>query len=87
MPGLGAKGSGFHDARGDEIFEPLRKDIWSNTEASLKVGEPPRPAKQRITQDEQTPSLADDFERSRCRAALLLVEASQHEPIVLHELA
>jgi hypothetical protein len=55
MLALGTNGTCVHNSRRDEIFQPLREDIGRQAEAALKVGEPRRPAKHRIAQDEHPP--------------------------------
>jgi hypothetical protein len=80
FPMLGIRGRrpGGHDSRLDEALEAIRKDVGSQSQAALKVGEPGSPAKERIAEDQQAPPLAHDLKRSRCRTLLVFVEPSEH---------
>src|SRR5690349_7915288 len=74
--------SPFHQAGFEEPVQAGGEDVARDAQAGLEIPESGDAPKQRMTNDHQAPSLADDLERTSCRAVLGFVSPAEHVPIV-----
>lgn len=77
----------LHKTGLDEPCQARGQDIWRDAEAALELRIPTHAAKQRITDNQKTPSFADDLESARGRAVLCVVDPPEHQTNISNLLA
>ena len=63
----------LHEATGDKVFQPFRKNVWSDLKGALEFREPRETAENRVPQDEDAPALANKLQSPRRRTILIFI--------------